>query len=234
MTRREFLESVYKEYDLVGVLSQKNDSEILRLRNKALGKDIVLRSYPCAIEAYEKLKHISHPNIPLVFDVLTFEDGQIVIEEFVNGITVAQVLEEGKYSYHGAKKVITAVGNALIALHNMDIVHRDIKPENIIITLEGTVKLLDFNASRIYIHEKKTDTVVLGTIGYAAPEQFGISQSDSKSDIYALGVLLNVMLTSKHPSETLAKGKAGKIILKCTQIDPNSRFHNAEKFIEAL
>ena len=104
----------------------------------------------------------------------------------------------------------------------------------VIIEKNGRVVLVDFNASRVYAPETSADTVVLGTLGYAPPEQFGISQSDEKSDIYAVGVLLNVMLTGKHPSEALAKGKAGKIVLKCTQIDPQSRFKSVEKLIEAL
>ncbi len=234
MNRSEYIKSVYDNYDLINVLSRKNNCEILRLRNKLLDKDIVLRSYPSPIDAYERLKTITHSNIPIIYDTVNLDDGQIVIEEFINGITVAEILKEGKYTYHGAKKVIEAVCNALIALHNMNIVHRDIKPENIIITNHSRVKLLDFNASRIHTPEKKTDTVVLGTIGYAPPEQFGISQSDEKSDIYSVGVLLNVMLTGLHPSKKLAGGKAGKIVLKCTQIDPESRFQNVEKLIKAL
>ena len=114
-------------------------------------------------------------------------------------------------------------------LHRINIVHRDIKPENIIITDNATVKLIDFNASRVYKNECTADTVVLGTIGYASPEQFGITQSDARTDIFALGVLLNVMLTGVHPSEQLAKGRAGKIVLKCTQIDPNKRYQSVEE-----
>ena len=234
MNRAEYMKTIYESYDLVTVLSNKNGSEILRLRHKTLKKDLVVRNYSSAIKSYQKLKAISHQNIPIVYDVINLDDGQVVLEEFVNGLTVAQTLEAGKYSYHDAKKVVKSICNALIVLHSMDIVHRDIKPENVIVTSDGTIKLLDFNASRTYTAEKKADTVVLGTIGYAPPEQFGISQSDEKSDIYSVGVLLNVMLTGTHPSKKLAKGKAGKIVLKCTQIDPNSRFATAEKLIEAL
>ncbi len=234
MTRAEYMKTIYQSYILVNVLSKKNGAEILRLRHKALNRNIVLRSYPVSFKSYHKLKAINHPNIPLVFDCLKFDDGELIFEEFVDGITVAQILDGGKYTYRGAKKVIRSVCDALITLHSLNIVHRDIKPENIIVTKSGETKLLDFNASRIYTEEKNKDTVVLGTIGYAPPEQFGISQSDEKSDIYSVGVLLNVMLTGTHPSKKLAKGKAGKIVLKCTQIDPNSRFSSAQKLKEAL
>ncbi len=234
MKKDEYVAEIMKQYSVVKVLSRKENAEILRIRHKLLERDIVLRVYNENCDAYNALKSIKHENLPLVYDVLNFEDGQIVLEEFIDGVTVAQVLQEGKYNYHGAKKVISCVCNALIVLHGMDIIHRDIKPENIMISTKGEVKLLDFNVSRIHSPNKKNDTVVLGTIGYAPPEQYGISQSDFTADIYALGVLLNVMLTGKHPSEKLAKGKVGRMVLKCTQIDPKSRFKSVEKFMEAL
>lgn len=234
MTRADYLKTILTQYDIVKILSNKNDAEVLRLRHKTQNKDIVVRSYQKSVLAYAKLKSISHPNIPTVFDVLDFEDGQIIFEEFIDGITVAEVLEQGNYTYHGAKKIIEGVAQALLALRELDVVHRDIKPENIIVTRGGAVKLIDFNAARIHTNEKQKDTVVLGTVGYAPPEQYGISQSDEKSDIYSLGVLLNVMLTGTHPSKTLARGKAGRVVLKCTQIDPNSRFHSIENLIAKL
>ena len=101
------------------------------------------------------------------------------------------------------------------------------------VTPGGRVVLIDFNASRI-ISSAKKDTVVMGTVGYASPEQLGVAQSDARTDVYAAGVLLNVMLTGKHPSEYLAKGKAGRIVKKCTAINPNDRYQSAEKLAEAL
>lgn len=234
VTRSDYLLEILTQYDVVKILSNKNDAEVLRLRHKKQNKDIVLRSYPKTVFAYQKLKDIMHQNIPTVFDAVSLDDGQIIFEEFIDGITVAEVLEQGKYTYHGAKKVVEGVALALLALRELDIVHRDIKPENIMVTRSGTVKLIDFNAARIHKNETPKDTEILGTIGYAPPEQYGISQSDEKSDIYSLGVLLNVMLTGVHPSKKLARGKAGKIVLKCTQIDPNHRFQSIENLVAKL
>ncbi|MBR6693902.1 MAG: serine/threonine protein kinase [Clostridia bacterium] len=234
MTRKDFIDKIREHYTVSRVLSEKENGTVLRLTHKTLQRDIILRSYPTAIVAYEKLRGIVHPNMPEVLDIHNLADGQIIIEEFIEGMTVAEVLEGGHYTYRAAKKIIEGVAAALDTLHGMEIVHRDIKPENIIVTSAGRIVLLDFNASRRIKPEKKTDTVILGTVGYAPPEQFGISQSDPKSDIYALGVLLNVMLTGVHPSEKLARGKAGKIILKCTQINPDKRFLSVLKLIEAL
>lgn len=234
MKRFEYIELVMKNYDLVSVLSRKNDGEVLRLRHSYLKREIVLRSYPETIEAYNSLKTITHPNIADVYDSIVLEDGQIVIEEYVNGTTVDSVLQCQRYTYGGAKKVISYISAALETLHGLGFVHRDIKPENIMICDNGNVKLIDFNASRKFSNDKSNDTVFLGTVGYAPPEQFGIAQSDNKSDIYAIGVLLNVMLTGKHPSERLAKGKAGKIVLKCTLINPDNRFKSVSSLLKAL
>ncbi len=234
MTREEFINSLREYYSVAKVLSENGDSKVLKLLHKKLGKAIVLRSYPSPIDAYHKLFEIKNPHIPEVLEIKELSDGQIIIEEFIEGSTVAEVLSSGQFSYRGAKKVIEGVAFALDTLHGMGIVHRDIKPENVIISEGGRAILLDFNASRKFSSEKRTDTVILGTIGYAPPEQFGISQSDPKSDIYAIGILLNVMLTGVHPSERLAKGKAGRIVLRCTRINPEKRFLTINKLIEAL
>lgn len=229
MNCNEMFESIKKEYCIVRILSNKNDCKIFQMRHKISNCDIVLRRYRSPVGVYNYLKNIRHDNLPDIYDTYMFEDGQIVLEEFISGITVAQVLESGKYTYRGARKIISSLCDVLSFLHSINVVHRDIKPENIIITDNGTVKLIDLNASRVYKNNSRADTVVLGTIGYASPEQFGITQSDARTDIYSLGVLLNVMLTGVHPSEQLAKGRAGKIVLKCTQIDPNKRYQSVEE-----
>lgn len=234
MKRSDFIASLCNDYRIISELSNKNDCRVLRLRNSRLSKDIIVKEYSDPVSAYDVLKSVSHKNLPLVYDTLHLDDGQIVLEEFINGITVAEVLENGKYTYRGAVKVITEVCYALSALHSFGIIHRDIKPENIMIAANGEVKLIDLNASRRIDPRKTKDTVVLGTIGYASPEQMGISQCDEKTDIFALGVLLNVMLTGEHPSKQIAKGKAGRIVAKCTHIDPQSRFASVEKLVNVL
>ena len=115
----------------------------------------------------------------------------------------------------------------------MGIIHRDVKPSNVI--LQGkTAVLIDFDASRKYDASSRKDTQVLGTVGYAAPEQYGFTQTDSRADIYAVGVMLNVMLTGEHPSRTLAKGHLGRVIQRCTMISPQRRYPNILRLIEDL
>lgn len=232
-TREKYIDNLMKTYRLVNVLADKNDCKTIRLRHRKKGQDIVLHSFPKVVFAYEKLHKIQNENLPLIYDVINLDDGQIVLEEYVEGLTVAQVMESGKYTFHGARKVIEAVCNALSVLHSQGIIHRDIKPENIIIQKNGRIVLIDFNASRKKSYNSK-DTVVMGTVGYASPEQLGISQTDERTDIYALGILFNVMLTGAHPSEMLATGKAGKIVKKCTQINQNERYQTVKNLFEAL
>ena len=74
----------------------------------------------------------------------------------------------------------------------------------------------------------------MGTVGYVSPEQLGLSQTDARTDIYAAGILYNVMLTGQHPSISIARGHAGRIVRKCTAVNPDERYQTAQKLAEAL
>lgn len=233
MNRNEYINNALKDYSIISKLSDKNDCLVLRIRNKQLNKDLVLRSFSTKIDAYSELYKIKCDNLPLIYDVIDLDDGQIVLEEFIDGLTIEQVMQSGKYNYSGAKKVIYSVCCGLCALHELGLVHRDVKPENVIIDNNGRVVLIDFNASRKQSQNSK-DTVIMGTVGYASPEQLGLSQTDARTDIYAVGVLLNVMITGEHPSKKLARGKAKGIIKKCTLLNANERYKTVQKLINAL
>ncbi len=230
----EYISQLRNDYNIIKKLSDKNNGKSLLLSHKQLGKTLVLRIFGDVIYVYEYLKTLKHENLPLVHDTVFLEDAYIVFEEYIDGLSVAQILENGLYTYKGAKRLVGDVCDALCVIHRAGFVHRDIKPENIMVSKDGCVKLIDFNASRKVLCDADNDTVALGTLGYASPEQMGIAQSDAKTDIYAIGVLLNVMLTGEHPSKKLVKGKAGRIVLKCTQIDPNSRYKTVKELKSAL
>lgn len=233
MTREEYIAGLFSMYTLVAVLSEKNDSTVLRLRNKEKGRDLVVRSFPKYLVAYETLCGIRCENLPEVYDSVALEDGQIVLEQYIDGMTVAQVMETSRYRYRSAKKVLLGLCNALSVLHGQGLIHRDVKPENVMVDGDGNAVLIDFNASRKFTPSTK-DTVVMGTVGYAAPEQLGLLPTDARTDIYAAGVLMNVMLTGKHPSECFAPGRAGKIVRKCTALNPNDRYQTAKKLAQVL
>ena len=114
------------------------------------------------------------------------------------------------------------------------IVNRDIKPENIKITPDGIVKLVDLNAAKRSDPERTRDTRLLGTQGYAAPEQYGFGSSNIQTDIYAVGVLINVMCTGVLPGERMVEGRLGKIVQKCVELSPKQRYGSMDKLLTVL
>ena len=233
MTREEYIAKIKESFAIVEALSTKNNCEVLRLRHRETGRDMVLRSYPKRVNAYDALVQIRCVSLPEIYDSVALDDGHVVLEEFICGLTVAQFMKSDRYHKKGARAVMAALCHAMDVLHARGIVHRDIKPENVMISDEGRVVLIDFNASR-QTREGSRDTVIMGTVGYVSPEQLGISQTDARADIYAAGVLYNVMLTGQHPSVSIASGKSGRIVRKCTAINPDERYQTANALYSAL
>lgn len=229
------LEEILKEqYSVVKVYKKTEKKSIILLRHNELKKDIICRKFTGDCSAYKILRDISFANIAAVFDVSEVENEVTVLEEFVNGVTVADILLNGLYDERGVKHIVKSLCDALTVIHSYGIVHRDIKPENVMITDNGTIKLIDFDAARLFKNGQSKDTRIMGTAGYAAPEQLGLAQSDERTDIFALGVLMNVMLTGEHPSKKLYKGKMTKIIEKCIQLDPQKRYATAAELKKSL
>ena len=181
----------------------------------------------------------AHPveGMPRIAEVI--EDGEklIVIEEYINGVTLEQLTESGALVDEAkALKYFTELLAILKQLQSFrpPIVHRDIKPANIIITQDDHVRLVDLNAAKFVDKSTNRDTELLGTFGYAAPEQYGFSSSDIRTDIYGAGILLNVMLTGKLPSEEKAPGPLGRIVDKCTRMEPKDRYQNVDEIYSDL
>ena len=229
------LEDILKEqYSVVKVYRKSDEKSIVLLRHNELQKSIICRRFKGNCEAYNILQNVRFKNLPIVYEVKEKDGNVLVLEEFISGTTIADILLNGLYSEKGVKSVVKSVCDALSVLHSYGIVHRDVKPENIMITDDGTVKLIDFDASRLYKNGQSKDTIIIGTAGYAAPEQLGFAQSDERTDIFALGVLMNVMLTGEHPTNNLYKGKMKKIIEKCIQLDPQNRYKNVDELKKSL
>lgn len=123
--------------------------------------------------------------------------------------------------------------HALEELHNLGIVHRDIKPANVMITPENRAVLLDLSIAR-EISSDQQDTRSLGTVGYAAPEQYGVAQSNRATDLYALGVLLNTMITGVHPAVDIPRGPIRHIVQKATDTQISKRYKSAAAMARAL
>ena len=177
---------------------------------------------------YEYLKDNPVAHMPQILFVAEGDNCLVVIEEYVRGETVEELVQEERISKSQALSITREICSILDALHNQPspIIHRDIKPSNVILTDEGEVFLLDMNAAKWYEPEKTDDTNYLGTMYYAAPEQagYGMKASSTKTDVYAIGVLLNVMLTGAIPKVKQAPKPLWSIIEKCICLDPKDRY----------
>ena len=228
-----FWEAVTTEYDTLRVLKQSPRGTVSVVRHKKSGTRYVFRRYSGSGEVYRRLLPVLCPHLPQIMEAAE-QDGQTaVLEEYVQGDTLAELLMGARLTEREARQVTMQLCKALHVLHSMGAVHRDIKPENVILRGSDAV-LIDFDAARIYKDESESDTQVLGTTGFAAPEQYGIFQSDERADIFSLGVLLNIMLTGKHPSREMAAGKMGRIVRKCTMTAPEQRYQSARALMEVL
>ena len=230
----ELCRAVEEEYDVVRPLKQSVRGSVAVVRHKRSGTRYVFRRCTSGGEVYRRLLPVLCPHLPQIMEAAVREDGETaVLEEYVQGDTLAELLTAGTLSVPQARSVTAQLCAALYVLHSIGAVHRDVKPENVILRGSEAV-LIDFDAARIYKDESEGDTQILGTTGFAAPEQYGISQSDERADIYSLGVLLNIMLTGKHPSRGLADGRMGRSVQKCTMTAPEKRYQSAKALLEAL
>ncbi len=225
-TCEQQLQLLWDFFIKVSLLSDRNENRVFRVRHRKNEQDYVLRILKKQNDVYQTLCNGRCVNLPAVYDIYNCSDGVIVLEEYINGLTVAEVAQTGKYRKNGVKKILRQLCNAMQVLHQNGIVHRDIKPENVMVDKNGRIVLIDFSAAR-RISQKSHDTEVMGTVGYAPPEQLGLKESDERTDIYAAGVLLNVLLTGKHPTEKIADGHLGRIVSKCTSINPDNRYQTA-------
>ena len=227
------LSSIDAEYETVKTIKNSERGCVSLLQNKQNGTRFIFRHYQGSGEVYRKLLSVSCRNLPKIMEAAE-QDGMVaVLEEYIQGDSLAFLLAGACLTPAEARKITFQLCNALWVLHSLGAVHRDIKPENVIIRGSQAV-LIDFDASRIFKSGTNQDTQILGTTGYAAPEQYGITQTDERADIYSLGVLLNIMLTGKHPSRELASGRLGRIVQKCTMVNPEKRYKSVLYLMEAL
>lgn len=204
--------------------------------NDYLQRQMILKILPRQnLPVLKDIMKIKHPNLMEIYDVMDDGINCNCLCEFVFGNNLDKIV----YTKMGvdpkiAEKWMVQLCNGVETLHQKNIIHRDITPNNVMIDYEGNIKLIDFNISRERKQSVSRDTTVMGTAGYASPEQFGFTQTGFGADIYAMGVLLNFMLTGKMPNEKLCSGKYASIVKKATQIKEEDRYSNVYQMELAL
>lgn len=185
------------------------------------------------LDVYQRLLEYSSPHLPKTLEVAQRGDDGLILEEYIEGDTLDYLLRGALFSAKETRAIVLQICQALWVLHSIPAVHRDVKPENIILRGNHAV-LIDFDAARVHKPGQENDTQILGTTGFAAPEQYGLSQCDARADIYSIGVLINVMLTGAHPSKTLVAGKLGRVVERCTHVNPEKRYRDIRHLMASI
>ena len=218
--------SFYRE---LTVLDEKKNIVLVQdIRNSELCVKKTLDIY--SRDVYEQLASVRIEGVPAVKECVADDGKLIVVEEYVQGRSLKQVLDEhGLLNEEQAYEIAVQLVDILVRLHQLEpaIVHRDIKPSNIIIEKNGHVNLIDFNAARHVNADKNEDTRMLGTVYFAAPEQFGFGQSDEHTDIYGLGATINYIMTGDKPGAGIAECRFSDILKKCLMVDAKDRYQSA-------
>ena len=198
----------------------------------------------------DMLKKLSHPSLPSIVDVIEDESTFLIVMDYIQGNPLSRALEE--YGAQPQEHVIEwekQLCDVLGYLHTRTpaIIYRDMKPANVMLKPDGNVTLIDFGTAREFKEKNLADTTCLGTVGYAAPEQFGgMGQTDARTDIYCLGATLYHLVTGMNPCEPpyeirpireinpSLSGGLEQIILKCTQRNPQDRYQSCAELMYAL
>lgn len=224
-----------KNYHKLATIKNTESSKIYIYQNNSNHKKLVKRiSKYRNDDVFRKIRNINLDNLMNIYEVCSDDDALIVLEEFIEGKSLLTILEDQTLSTKVACRYAYQICNALIGLHDLGIIHRDIKPSNIIINNDNEAILIDMGIARLISSNGEKDTCDLGTVGFAAPEQFGISQSGKSTDLYSLGILLNIMITGVHPVIETAKGPIKKIINKAISTEISKRYSDARDMQKSL
>ena len=199
----------------------------------------------------ETLKKLKHPNLPSIIDVIEDDDSFIIVMDYIEGRSLDKIIEENgaqpeAYVVEWAKQLCDVFGY----LHSRTppIIYRDMKPANVMLKPDGNIMVIDFGTAKNYEIDLG-ETTGIGTIGYAAPEQYigsGFGRTDARTDIYCLGITMYHLLTNIDPCKNLISDKSIRavnpalshgldaIIQKCTQYQPADRYQSCAELMYDL
>lgn len=180
----------------------------IKFLNEELGKDP--DKLGRFIQEAKAASALNHPNIITVFEIGSSDDHQYIATEFIDGITLRQMLDMKPVTLVRALDITLEIADALSSAHDVGIIHRDIKPENVMVRRDGRVKVLDFGLAKLspdsaqsteitMPHLVTRSGVIVGTIAYMSPEQAKGRKIDARSDIFSLGILMFELFTGTRP-----------------------------------
>ncbi len=271
-------------YEIIAAIGAGGMGEVYRARDARLGRDVAIKVIPAAFSAdsdrLRRFEHearaaaaLNHPNILAVFDIGSYDGAPYVVAELLEGETLRERLHAGALPVRKVVEYGIQVAHGLAAAHEKGIVHRDLKPENLFITADGRVKILDFglakltqtdsplisgtNAPTTPVANQTQAGMVLGTIGYMAPEQVRGQTVDHRADVFAFGTILYEMLSGQrafHGQTTIDTMTAilkedppdlplaerhippalDRMVHRCLEKNPTARFQTASDLAFAL
>lgn len=253
---------IENKYEVVREIGKGGMSQVFLGLDKQLNKALTIKVYDktqhgfnavvydSVMQETHMLMKLEHPSIPRIIDLVENENYLFIIREYVEGRTLDSIVNENGPLPAG--KVIDIAKKLCGTLHYLHTltpphIHRDIKPANVILTPDGTIKLIDFGIMRLFDSKKSMDTVCLGTKGYAAPEQYGgLGQTDARTDIYGLGMTMFNLVTGINPNDPPYEIKPIRqtnpnlpkrledIVCKCIEPNPDKRYQSAAALLVAL
>ena len=265
-------------YEIREKLGAGGMGEVYRAHDNRLGRDVVIKILPRALaKDSDRLRRfeqearaaaaLNHPNILAIYDVGTAEGVPFLVLELLEGETLRERLRGGPLPGRKVIQFTLQLASGLAAAHDKGIIHRDLKPDNLFITHDGHLKILDFGLAKLstshdspgqetLTSDQTKPGVVLGTVGYMAPEQARGLATDARSDIFSIGAIVYEMLTGQRafhgptaadtisailsrdpppfPKETSAVPGFERILRRCLEKDPNERFHSVRDVAFAL
>jgi Tol biopolymer transport system component len=268
------------EYEVRSLLGAGGMGEVYRVHDSRLGRDVAIKVLPSFFSTdSERLRRfeqearaaaaLNHPNILAVFQMGTYEGAPYLVSELLEGETLREQITRGRMAVRKAIDYGIQIARGLAAAHEKGIVHRDLKPENLFVTKDGRVKILDFGLAKLTQLQSNSEHngltltegteagMVMGTVGYMAPEQVRAEVADHRADIFAFGAILYEMLAGRRAFEKptspetmtaiLNEDAPGisqvaanvspamqRVVHRCLEKNPEQRFQSASDLAFAL